>query len=196
MKNGLFGNAIGRRAGVGMGLALALGLSAGAQPGPGPGGPGGPGMGHEGHGGPGMDIFLSPRMLHDLNLSADQEKKLKDIHLAAEKKKIQLHSEKATFELDLKSVLSAYPVNKSEAMRLAEKIADVDKRMTLHRVETLTQVLGNLTADQHAKFSALQDEWMEKRRAWREEWRKDRFDGRHEGKAEGKGPNRANGHGD
>ena len=130
-----------RRAGAGIGLALGLALSAAAQPGPGPGG-----MGPEGHDGPGMGMFLSPRMLHQLNLSADQEKKLKDIHLAAEKKKIQLHSEKATLELDLKNALSTYPVNKSEALRLAEKIADVDKRMTLHRVETLTQVLGNLTA--------------------------------------------------
>jgi Spy/CpxP family protein refolding chaperone len=188
MKNGIFGKAAARRAGVGMGLALALALSPGAQPGP---GPGSPGMGHggpEGHGG--MEMFLSPRMLRDLGLSADQEKKLKDIHLSAEKKKIQLHSEKATLELDLKSALSAYPVNKPEALRLAEKIADVDKRMTLHRVETLTQVLGNLTADQHAKLLAMQDEWMEKRRAWREEWRKDRFDGRKDGKdgKDGKGP--------
>jgi Spy/CpxP family protein refolding chaperone len=190
MKNGIFGYAALRRAGVGMGLALVL--SAGAQGAPGSGGPGmghgGGGMGPDGHGGQGMEMFLSPRMLRDLNLSADQEKKLKDIHLAAEKKKIQLHSEKATLELDLKHALSAYPVNKPEAMRLAEKIADVDKRMTLHRVETLTQVLGNLTADQHAKLSTLQDEWMEKRRAWREEWRKDRFEGRHDRKDDGKGP--------
>lgn len=188
MKKGMFGNEGIRRAGTGMGLALALALSAGAQPGSGPG-PGGMGPdGHHGPGGSGMEMFLSPRMLHDLGLSADQEKKLKDIHLAAEKKKIQLHSEKATLELDLKSALSAYPVNKSEAMRLAEKIADVDKRMTLHRVETMTQVLGNLTSDQHAKLSTMQDEWMEKRRAWREEWRKDRFEGRHDRKDDGKGP--------
>jgi Spy/CpxP family protein refolding chaperone len=190
MKNGIFGYAALRRAGVGTGLALVL--SAGAQGAPGSGGPGmghgGGGMGPDGHGGQGMEMFLSPRMLRDLNLSADQEKKLKDIHLGAEKKKIQLHSEKATLELDLKHVLSTYPVNKPEAMRLADKIADVDKRMTLHRVETLTQVLGNLTADQHAKLSTLQDEWMEKRRAWREEWRKDRFEGRHDRKDDGKGP--------
>lgn len=184
MRNGIFGHDAWRRAGAGTGLALALALSAAAQPGP---MPGGPGMGPEGHGGAGMEMFLSPRMLHDLSLSADQEKKLKDIHLAAEKKKIQLHGEKATLELDLKSALSAYPVNKSEALRLADKIADVDKRMTLHRVETLTQVLGNLTADQHAKLMAMQDEWMEKRRAWREEWRKERIEGRRDGK-DGKGP--------
>jgi Spy/CpxP family protein refolding chaperone len=182
MKDGMTGKAVWRRAGAGMGLALALALSAAAQPGPGPGG-----MGPGGHEEGGVGMFLSPRMFRDLNLSPDQEKKLKDIHLAAEKKKIQLHGEKATLELDLKNVLSTYPVNKSEATSLAEKIADVDKRITLHRVETLTQVLNSLTADQHAKLMALQEDWMEKRRAWREEWRKDRFD-RRGGKDDGKGP--------
>lgn len=186
MKDGMQGKGW-RRARAGMGLVLGLALAAAAQPGPGGMGPEGHGPGGPGMGGPGMEMFLSPRMLHDLNLSADQEKKLKEIHLAAEKKKIQLHGEKASLELDLKNVLSNYPVNKPEALRLADKIADVDKRMTLHRVETLTQVLGNLTADQHAKLISMQDEWMEKRRAWREEWRKDRFD-RNDGRGEGKGP--------
>lgn len=134
-----------------------------------------------------MGMFLSPRMFHDLNLSPDQEKKLREIHLAAEKKKIQLHAQKATLELDLKNSLSIYPVNKSEAMALAEKIADVDKQITLHRVETLTQVLGNLTADQHAKLLTMQDEWMEKRRTWREEWEKNHPD-RRGGKEQRPGP--------
>jgi Spy/CpxP family protein refolding chaperone len=175
-----------RGARAALGLTLGLALAAAAQPAPGPEahGPGGGRGGHEGMG----EVAFSPRMLHELHLSADQEKKLKDIHLAAEKKKIQLHGEKATLELDLKNTFSTYPVNKSEALRLAEKIADVDKRMTMHRVETMTQVLGNLNADQFAKLQDLQEERMEKRRAWREEWWKDRG-GRRGGKDEGKGPN-------
>lgn len=175
----------GRRMGAGLGMALALALSAAAQPGPGGMGHGGRGPG--GHDEGGMGMFLSPRMFHELGLSPDQEKKLRDIHLAAEKKKIQLHAQKATLELDLKNSLTAYPINKGESMALAEKIADLDKQITLFRVETLTQVLGNLTADQHAKLLTMQDEWMEKRRAWREEWEKNRSDHRG-GKDNGPGP--------
>ncbi len=185
MKHAMTGKAVWRRAGAGMGLALALALSVAAQP-----GPGGMGHGPMGHGGPGdggMGMFLSPRMFRELGLSPDQEKKLRDIHLAAEKKKIQLHAQKATLELDLKNSLSIYPVNKSEAMALAEKIADLDKQITLFRVETLTQVLGNLTADQHAKLQTLQEEWMEKRRAWRDEWEKNHPD-RRGGKDQRQGP--------
>lgn len=183
MTNGMIGKSGWRGARAALGLTLGLAMAAAAQPGPGHEGHG-PGM--EGRGG--MEMAFSPVMLRDLHLSADQEKKLKDIHLAAEKKKIQLHSEKATLELDLKNVFSTYPVNKSEALRLADKIADVEKRMTVHRVETMTQVLGNLNADQFAKWQQLQEERMEKRRAWREEWGRQR--GNHGGgKYDGKGPN-------
>jgi Spy/CpxP family protein refolding chaperone len=120
-------------------------------------------------------MMLTTRMLHELGLSADQEKKLREIHLAAGKKKIQLHAEKATLELDLRNVFATYPVDKSAAVNLAGKIADVDKRMILHRVETLSQVLGALTAEQHAKLLSMQEEWREKRRAWRDEFRKEGF---------------------
>lgn len=171
---------------MGLALALMLGMPAQAQPGP---GPGGPGRGDHGdHGGPdggGMEL-LNPRMLRELHLTADQEKKLKDGRVAAQKKKIQLHAEKATLEIDLKTLLGTFPVNKPEALKLAEKIADVDKRMTLLKVETMTQVLAGLTAEQHAKLQTMQDEWMEKRRVWRDEMRKERWGKQDEDKPDGK----------
>jgi Spy/CpxP family protein refolding chaperone len=174
------------RAGMaGFALSLLLGMAAQAEPGPGPEKHGGPGD----HGGPGASEtggmeMLNLRMLKELHLNADQEKKFKDAKLAAQKKKIQLHADKATLELDLKTVLGTFPVNKPEALKLAEKVADVDKRMTLLRVETMTQVLSGLTADQFAKLQVIQAEWMEKRRTWREEMRKERGDRHDDGKSE------------
>ena len=156
---------------LGLGAALVAALSAGAyaQPGEG-GGPGGPG----GQGGPGMGMMeFNPHMLRELHLAPDQERKLKEDRLASQKKKIQLFAEKAGLELDLKSVLSTYPVKKADALKLADKIADVEKRMTVQKVENITQLLGSLTAEQHAKLMEIQDEWMEKRKAWREEMEKD-----------------------
>jgi Spy/CpxP family protein refolding chaperone len=157
-------------------LALALAVTAKAQPGDfrdGP--PGGPG------GGPGMGMEFNPRMLRELHLSADQEKKLKDGKLAAQKKKIQLNSDKAIVELDLKNILSTYPVNKAEAMKLADKLAEADKKITTLRVESMVALLSGLTAEQHAKLVDIQEEWHEKRKAWMDEMRKDRKDGK-EGK--------------
>jgi Spy/CpxP family protein refolding chaperone len=152
-------------------LALALSLAAHAQPGDFHDGPGGPG-GQGDHGGIGM--AFNPHMMHELHLSPDQERKLKEDRLAAQKKKIQLHSEKAMLELDLKNILSTYPVKKADAMKLADKIADVEKRMTLQKVENMTQLLGSLTAEQHAKLMELQDEFIEKRKAWKEEMQSER----------------------
>lgn len=152
---------------LGLAFALLLGMAQ-AEPGPGPGGPG-----HGGPEGAGMEM-IHPRMFHALNLNADQEKKLKDARLAIQKKKIQLHAEKATLELDLKTLLDTWPINKAEALKLAEKIADVEKRTMVLKVETMTLVLSSLTAEQFHKLQELQAEWAEKRRAWRDEMRKDK----------------------
>jgi Spy/CpxP family protein refolding chaperone len=176
-----------RRIGAGSVLVLALSLAAQAEPGgfpPGP--PGGPG-------GAGMGMDFNPRMLRELHLSADQEKKLKDGKLAAQKKKIQLHSEKSVLELDLKNVLSTYPVNKAEALKFADKIAEVDKKLMTLRVESMVALLSGLTAEQHAKLLDIQEEWHEKRKAWMDEMRKERKagkdgkDGKDGGKDGGRG---------
>lgn len=172
-----------RRLGTGAALALALCLSAQADPaGQGPGGmPGGPkGRGPDGFGpGGGAGMEFNPAMMRELQLSADQEKKLKDGRLAVQKKKIQLHSDKAILELDLKQILSTYPVNKAEALKLADRIAEVDKKMLSLRIESMVQLLSGLTSEQHAKLMVLQEERHEKRKAWMEEMRKDRKAGKY-----------------
>jgi Spy/CpxP family protein refolding chaperone len=167
-----------RKLGAPVALVLALAMASQGEPGGMRGGPGGPG-GMGGAGGPGVGAMdFNPRMLRELSLSPDQEKKLKDTRLAAEKRKIQLHGEKAIIELDLKNVLGTHPVNKAEALKLAEKIADVDKKLLLLKVETMSQLMAGLTAEQHAKLMILQEEWKEKRKAWKEEMRKERMDGK------------------
>lgn len=180
-----------RRMGMGAALAAALALSAQAEPGGQGGMAGGPkGRGPAGHGpgGAGVGMEFNPAMMRELHLSPDQEKKLKDGRLAVQKRKIQLHSDKAVLELDLKQILSTYPVNKAEALKLADKISEVDKKMLSLRIESMVQLLSGLTSEQHVKLMALQEEWHEKRKAWMEEMRKDKRDGR-----EGRG---GQGHGD
>lgn len=174
-----------RMLGMGFALALAFSLPAAAQPGEGPGRE--DHERHGGHGGHGMGFEFNPRMMRELKLSPDQVSKLKADRLEAQKQKIKLFGEKATLELDLKNVLGTYPVDKAAAVKLAEKIADVDKRMTLQKVETLTRLLGSLTAEQHAKLLALQEEWIEKRKTWKAEMQRERKQYR-DGKREQEGP--------
>jgi Spy/CpxP family protein refolding chaperone len=139
---------------------------------------GGPGGGRWEHG-PGRDDGLgmgpmNPRMLRELGFTPEQERRFKEQRLAFEKKKIQLHSDRAMLELDLRNVLSTYPVNQAEAVKIGEKISDLEKRAVMLRVEGLTKFLGALSAEQHRKLLDLQAELREKHRAWKEEAEKDR----------------------
>src|SRR5690349_21025302 len=97
-----------------MAMAMAAAMGTWAQDkGDGPmGRHGGRPFGHEDHMGMGP---MNPRVIKELGLSPDQEKKFKEQRLAFEKKKIQLHSDRAMLELDLRNVLSTYPVNQGEA---------------------------------------------------------------------------------
>ncbi len=149
-------------------MGLALAVWAGAQPGEMRDGPP-----HDGP--PGMEMMI-PRLMRELNLPPEQQQKLKEAHLALQKRKIQLQSDKAILELDLKNVFSTYPVNQSEAMKIGEKIADVERKLTLLKVEAMGKFLAGLTADQHRKVQEIQADLMEKRRAWSEEFHHGRKD--------------------
>lgn len=134
---------------------------------PGEGGPGRRGHGSV-HGADGMDL-LPPDMMMDLGLTEEQKKKFKEQRLANQKKKIQIRSEKAILELDLQNVFSTLPMKESEAVKIAEKIADLDRKALILRVESMSRFLTSLTPEQHRKMMEHQAEMREKRKAWREE---------------------------
>lgn len=136
---------------------------------PGEGGPGRRGHGSvHGPGGMGTD-FLHPDMMMDLGLSEEQKKKFKEQRLANQKKKIQIRSEKAILELDLQNVFSTLPVKEAEAVKIAEKIADLDRKALILRVESMSRFLSSLTPEQHRKMMEHQAVMREKRNTWREE---------------------------
>lgn len=152
-------------------ILMTAALAAWAQPG-GPEGHGEHGREHGGrgpYGGPGGMDFLHPGLLKELGLSEEQQKRFKEQKLALQKKKIQIHSEKAVLELDLQNVLSTAPVKEAEALKIAEKIAEADKKALLLRVESMSKFLAGLTPEQHRKVMERQAEMREKRKAWREE---------------------------
>lgn len=173
-------------------ILLTAALAAWAQPGGPDGHGGGHGRGKGGYGGPGGFDFLHPGMLKELGLSEEQQKRFKEQKLALRKKKIQIQSEKAILELDLHNILSTAPVKEAEALRIAEKIAEADKKALLLRVEAMSRFLAGLTPEQHQKVMERQAELREKRKTWREEmsrgWKRGGPDG-----GEGHGP-RGGGH--
>lgn len=165
-----------------IGILMVAALAAVAQPGQMDGPPegrgaGGPGMDGAGRGGfpglgPGAD-FLHPRLLKELGLSDAQQKQMQEQRLAFQKKKIQIQSEKSILELDLQHVLATAPVKEAEALKVAEKIAEADRKALLLRVESMSRFLAGLTPEQHRKVMEYQAELREKRKAWREEMDRD-----------------------
>lgn len=171
-------------------MLMVAALAAAAEPGHKQGPPerfgmGGPGMDGPHRGGmsgmgPGAD-FLHPGMLKELGLSEAQQKQMREQRLAFQKQRIQLQSEKSILELDLQNVLATAPVKEAEALKVAGKIADVDRKALLLRVESMSRFLAGLTPEQHRKVMEYQEELREKRKTWREEmhrgWKRQGRDG-------------------
>ncbi len=116
---------------------------------------------------------ITPGLIDELKLTPDQKQGLRESYLQNQKKKIQLQSEKAMLELDLKNVLSSDPINKAEAARVGEKIGDAEKRMTQLKVESWTQFLTRLSPDQHRKVLEFQARHREMRMERKEQMRKE-----------------------
>ncbi len=127
---------------------------------------------------------LNPKLLRELDLTPEQQKKFKEAHLAVQKQKIKLQSEKAISELDLKNALTSYPVNKGEAMKAGEKVAEADRKLTLLKVESWSQFQAGLSAEQHHKLMDIQADLHSRRQAWREEFKNQRRENKREEKRE------------
>lgn len=168
-------------------VPVAMSQSSGSSGAP-VGGSGGPPEGSDGpagNPGPGIEA-LHPKLLRELNLTPEQQKKFKAARLAVQKQKIQLQSEKAISELDLKNALTAYPVNKEEAMKAGEKVADADRKLTLLKVESWSQFQAGLTAEQHHKLMDIQADLHARRKAWREDFKNQRRESKREEKRDAK----------
>ncbi len=117
---------------------------------------------------------INPKLIDELALTPDQKQNLRESFLQNQKKKIQLQSEKAQLELDLKNVFAVNPVNKSEATKIGEKIGETDKKITKLKIESWSQFLSNLTPAQHQKATEIQAKHRELRRERREEMRQEK----------------------
>ena len=125
---------------------------------------------------------ISPNLLDEVNLSADQKKILRESFLKNQKNKIQLQSEKAILELDLKNAYSANPVNKTEITRIGEKIGETDKKMTQLKVESWGHFLSTLTPEQHQRVNDFQAKNRNARKEIRSELKAEIREEKHDAK--------------
>ncbi len=181
-----------------LGLAATIAMGAGAAlavEGPGPGGPGGPppagmgpgGMGPGGMGPGGMGMMdggaamigvPSPRMLDrlatELNLTADQQQKLKGVFESARPEMEQVRDRARENAEKLRAAQPGSASYDAVVSEVARNAGDLASRAVTNGAQLRTQVWTILTPEQRQKLETLQAQRrtamrdrMEKRRAGR-----------------------------
>jgi Spy/CpxP family protein refolding chaperone len=151
---------------AGVGFATSQGDPAQNPPaGAGQGRFGGPG-GRFGRGGAGGPMGLAPMMLGRLNLTSDQQDRVKQI-MDSHKQDQQAIGKRAMAARDaLESAVTSPSFDETVIRQRAADLAAVDADQAVMRARIYAQVLQILTPDQQAKLATMQTE-MQQRRAGR-----------------------------
>jgi Spy/CpxP family protein refolding chaperone len=114
------------------------------------GGPmGGPGMGS------GMDGGHVAMVLHALDLTADQQKKVATIHERMQRQMIQQQADLRIAMLDLRQLVHAATPDQAKIEAQIDRIAGVRVGMAKAHIATLLEVRSLLTPEQLKKWQAL-----------------------------------------
>ena len=150
---------------AGVGFATSQGDPAQNPPAAGQGRFGGPG-GRFGRGGPGGPMGLAPMMLGRLNLTSDQQDRVKQI-MDSHKQDQQALAKRAIAAREaLESAVTSPSFDETVIRQRAADVAAVDADEAVMRARIYAQVLQILTPDQQAKLKTMQTE-MQQRRAER-----------------------------
>jgi Spy/CpxP family protein refolding chaperone len=114
---------------------------------PGCGPMGGPGMG------PGMGMGPGP-MMQGLDLTADQQKKLADIHERQARQAIQAQADLRIATMDLQKLVHADSPDKGAIDAQIDKLAQLRAQMAKSRMATMLEVRSMLTPEQLKKWHA------------------------------------------
>ena len=131
--------------------------------GPGPGGPFGRG-GRGGPGGPGGPMgALGPMMLGRLDLTADQQDRVKQILDSHRDDQQAIHQRARAAHDALESAITGASFDENLIRTRAADVAAVEADEMVLQARTYAEVHQILTADQQAKLKTMQDEMREHR---------------------------------
>jgi Spy/CpxP family protein refolding chaperone len=136
----------------GCGMKGGMGMKGGPMGGPGMGMAGGPmcgpGMG------PGMGAGHGAMMLHGLDLTADQQKKVEAIHERAQRQMIQQQADLRIATMDLQQLMRADSPDKAKIDAQIDRVSQLRAGMQKSHTATLLEVRTLLTPEQRKKFQA------------------------------------------
>ena len=97
----------------------------------------------------------------ELGLTAEQQAKIKTIHLEAKKEEIRLKADMELAELDLKQLMMADTPNQDQIMKAVDNLGLLRTKMAKAKIKTKFAVQQILTKEQLAKWKEMKKECCE-----------------------------------
>lgn len=92
------------------------------------------------------------RCIEGMNLTDEQKKKINEMRLAHQREMVKFQNEMAGTQNNIKLMITADKLSKSEVKDLAGKIGAVHGKMVMNRINHMRQVRDILTHDQRVMF--------------------------------------------
>lgn len=113
------------------------------------------------HGGPGhfgglrLRLLLTPQAAEELNLTADQQKKLKELCYSHQEKVLEIKQKIEREQLELKKLMDADEPNESKIKAKVREIGSLRTDLQLAQVDTYFAACEILTDEQIEKIKSL-----------------------------------------
>lgn len=95
------------------------------------------------------------KLKDELNLTADQEKKIRNVQLEAEKEQIRKGADRKIHQAELKAIQRSSEIDFEKAKAKARQISKVNEDMMISKIELREKVYGILTKKQLEKLKSL-----------------------------------------
>lgn len=95
------------------------------------------------------------QLLKELQLTAEQMKKIKDIRMKTAKEMIDLSSAMKKKRLDMRGIMDADAPKRSDVEKLTRELADLQVQIRMLGFDTRMGIMNVLTDEQKAKFKEL-----------------------------------------
>jgi len=108
-------------------------------------------------------ILRDKRVAAELKLTADQQKKIADIHYNYSKKIVELRAEIQKRAIDLNKIIESDDFTRNQIEPIIKEIANLEAELRMNRIMELKEMRNVLTLEQREKLRELLKERMRMR---------------------------------
>ena len=100
-------------------------------------------------------ILRGKRVVSELKLTAEQQKKIADIHYNYSKKIVDLRAEIQKKAIDLNKIIESEDFTRNQIEPLVKEIANLEAELRMNRIMELKEMRNVLTSEQREKLREL-----------------------------------------